>query len=387
MSGVSFSEPQSDNKDMFANLFADNALVPIKPKADASCLTYFRPIPEIDQNGQPRPMVIGHDAFGPRFSAVRMENVAVLAGVPGLTRWTGFTTCHDMPGLNDFDNPWSGTFIRLKSKVKKNELPDHLYKEVNQLLTKGDKSAPMEKPKEMMLVQGVCFQLNSKPSQPPVTRACLLLTATGAKALQKLMLDAANKGEDLFHPQTGVVLLVSGKPADGGQATPVFTVERGQVTPLPPEVLQTWVPWEKAIRYRTYDEHIAQMARCYRPEILALNAPVGQALARLGISTAPGAVNAPVAAPAAAPAPVAVAQAPAAPAAAPAMPPSFSFGPAPVAPAPVAAPVAPVPVMPSPVPTPPGAVLPAPASPTPPVPANDLAASFQKMIQDMNKPK
>ncbi len=325
--GLSFSRPETTGStDPYAGLFPEGTLVPFKPKTDS--VTIFRPIPEIGADGQPKPMVTSFDQFGPLFSNMRMEGIITLAGQQ--TKWSGFSRCSDYPDLNDFDNPWSGTYIRLKSKVKKNELPDMVKTKVDQLTARGEKhGAQMPKPSECMLIQGFCIQFNGKPCTPPKPGGCLILTPSAVEAFKKVLLDAASKKIDLFDYNSGYALVISGEQKPNGRP-PEFKVElTATAMPIPATFQNTWVAWDRVLKFRTYDDHIRQMALCYPRDVIAYNAPVGEAMARLGI-TVP--VQAPVIdRPAASLPPAAPVQAPTAPAA------GNPFGAAPAAANPFAA--------------------------------------------------
>jgi len=338
-------------------------------------------LPEFAPDGTVLPMVAGQDARGPIFTNFFMEKMEFYLGATN--KYHGIVRPSD-PGFRDLDDinlPFVGLYITLKSMIKKNQLPDNLYREANQLFVKPENtSAPLVNPRDVAVGQCLVLERNGQQCNPPV-HAVLLMTTNAIKGLQDCLISADKYGIDVFAPASGVPLKFETVPSNGNftafNVTPVLDSQGAPKTmPLDVELCRKmWSPWETILKYHTYDELVHKMVSAYGAPLVALHRGYRERMQALGLVDSNGQVVTRVSTTTTMAQPVPV-------------PPSqqtAGFGP----PKPVAAPAAPVPapvaggwgavkpVAPTAVPTP----TPSAPAASPQAAADELQAAFSKLLE------
>jgi len=237
----------------------------IKPSAQKG-ITIFRPIPQV-RDGKICPMVLGDTPDGLDFSNVLIEEVAINTGCVEGGKFSGLVRCSDRPGINDFQNPVVGPYIRFKSGLKKKEVPPELAMDVVGLFQGDkDKPAPFERPRTFGLMQCVALQVNGEVLEKPRSYQCVFITGGAAKALGVVLQKAHEEGIDVFSPTDGHTIVLEGIPPDQsvGRNTYSYKVTLGPKAPLPEAAcLKLWRPWEQALKLPTYEESIIKMLTAF----------------------------------------------------------------------------------------------------------------------------
>jgi len=303
--------------DFNAAIFTDGvakSMLLCVPKTEGE--TIFRVIPEINAQGQPVPMCRTFDATGHDFSSMTLESAAVGNGVIG--KFTGSifpARPGDTSGAPDYgipepDLPFKGLYIRLKGRLKKNQVPIELQSSVTQMLTRGpNRPAPLDV-SQFVLVQAwilkdngvLCVDPTTK--QPVPRRGVIMLKSSAAQGMKQLLTELFTAGIDAYDPNAGVCFMISGfppktfpgqelavafalpctmsgipltfrghtpPPAPAGRP-PVQYSEFSAATasPLPPSFWQganAFVDWNKMIRRYTLQELFKKQLGCFGPSI------------------------------------------------------------------------------------------------------------------------
>ena len=277
------SNGKGDRGDMLQHALNDNTLT--VTKAATKNVIVFRPFPAIDASGNAVPMTLGQGAQGLIFSrAAHEEELIVYGGMQG-GKFTGSIRCSDRPDARTVDTPWGGLYIRLKGAFKKNRLSAGAMGSVPLLLAADPHGkAQIPRAEDYVFLQGVFLSIDGVP-QPLQPFRCLALGPSGVKSLRKLMNESAQAGVDLFHPETGFTLTISGEKPDPDR--PAFLkVERGAPLPLsgmPPGF--DWRamirPWDQVFKYTTFDQHMRKLLECF-PEAAVAEAFPAEAERVLG---------------------------------------------------------------------------------------------------------
>ena len=264
------SNGKGDRGDMLQHALNDNTLT--VTKAATKNVIVFRPFPAIDASGNAVPMVLGQGAQGLIFSrAAHEEELIVYGGLTG--KFTGSIRCSDRPDARAVDTPWAGLFIRLKGAMKKNRLSAGAMAKVPVMLAPDEHGkAQLPRAEDYVFLQGVFLSIDGV-QQPLQPFRCLALGPSGVAALRKLMNESAQAGVDLFHPETGFTLTISGEKPDPKR--PAFLkVERGAVLPLSSMPAGfDWRamirPWDHVFKYSTFDQHMRKLLECFPEEAVA----------------------------------------------------------------------------------------------------------------------
>lgn len=222
------------------------ALAAVRPVAKDGKVTIFRPIPEVAHDGSILPMVRSMTPAGPDFSNVTVETCTVGVG----EREDFKVTMLGRPSDEKIDRPVNmilpGLYIRLKAKDKKGEVPDHLYRRVNELLKPNDKGfSKLSRPQDLAIIQGVLLQLNGEPLPKPAPRQAIFLSATARDAVAAVLSQASERGIDVFDPDAGYCIEIGSIPPGEGRMTASFTAKLGQQMRIPEEQCRAlWTPWE-----------------------------------------------------------------------------------------------------------------------------------------------
>ncbi len=268
----------TEKKGFYQQCFKDGTLGVLKPTTAA--ITEFRPIPEyID--GEPLPMVKAMTPGGPDLSNIIMEDVCINAG--NASKFSGVCKASDAsPDTNAVGHIFSGLYIRIKSRVKKGQVPQELQAKVSELLIerptpngKG-KFAYLPRSAENGFLQGIGLSLNGKNFDKPLTRQALCLTKPAVGKLFELAEQWHKEGKDIFSPKNGYSIIIKGLPADPkvGRLVPMYQVELGRQLPLPEEKIKAlWTPWESAIKRYTTAEYLQIAIKLYGRDIVEFAFP------------------------------------------------------------------------------------------------------------------
>jgi hypothetical protein len=271
------SQPDSSEKNYYANLFDEKKLQVLKPSTKGD--TEFRPIPQIDQDGNPMPMVIGNTPLGLDYSNIIVEDYVQNSG--DTVRYSGFTRSSDGPA-EAMNQIFAGLYIRIKGSQKRDRIPDHIVEKVTDLLTErkvGNSpvaSTKLARASQVGLIQCVALSLDGQAFDKPRTRQVIMLSATGCSAVNDLLTKAYQDKIDIFNPAEGYTIVLKGLPADRkqGRMVPIFTAELGQKVPMKLETCRTlWTPWETAIKRNTVEEHLKAAVKCFGRDIVEFAFP------------------------------------------------------------------------------------------------------------------
>jgi len=281
-----------EKKDFWQALFDPKKLQALRPSTKAT--TTFRPIPQIAPDGTVLPMVLGNGVSGLDFSNFLIENAVEGSGVN--TKFTGFTRASDSSSDSPAHHVFSGLFIRLRGREKKNELPTGaLGQKIKDLLTKRTvgkstvASAAISKPTEYAIIQAVVLEYNGQACNPIRVRQAILLPTTASMSLNKLLTQCHKDGKDVFSPEGGYTVRLVGVPADlsEGRPVPVFKAELGDQAPFPLEKCQSlWTPWEQAMQMHPTAWHIQEAIKCFGADVVEFTFPDEFALYGHGVQMA-----------------------------------------------------------------------------------------------------
>ncbi len=257
-------------------------LTAVKPKVGEE--TIVRIIPETDGNGNPVPMIAGHDANGPLFSNLTTEPLVLFAGA--MTKFHGLIRPSD-PGLHDMpepDLPFSGLYIKLKGDMNKKRVPVDQYMVVNELLTKpANGSAQLAQVQNHVLAQVCVMQLNGKAVNPPATKQVMVLGKSAKMALTACLLEAAKNRVDVFDPKGGFLLKIYGTPKVNNAVQNFIIEPAGQIEIPEGAWKNQFVPWDQCLKRYSYDELIHKMVAAYGAGVVAMKPSFKEAMDRLGI--------------------------------------------------------------------------------------------------------
>jgi len=263
----------TEKKGFYQQCFHDNTLGVLKPTT--SGITEFRPIPEY-VDGLALPMVKSMTPGGPDLSNIILEEVLINAG--NTSKFNGICRPSDAtPEMNAISYIFSGLYIRIKSRVKKGQVPTELQAKISDLLLsrpnpKGDGHfSYLPRASENGFIQGIGLSLNSKAFDKPRSRQALCLTKPAVGKLFELAAQCAKEGKDIFSPKDGYTIIVKGLPKDPSQGrnVPMYQVELGRQIPIPADkAAQLWTPWEKAIKRYTVAECIAIAIKLYGRDVV-----------------------------------------------------------------------------------------------------------------------
>ncbi len=270
-----------EKKNFYQSCLDDTLLQACRPSTSKG-ETIIRIIPEVAADGSIRPMVNASTRLGIDFTNFHIETVTI--GVGKEARFSGISRSSNRVNEDAFSMAFPGLFIRLRSKQKKKEIPDHLKDLVDDVLGGGMKAALRSSP-EMALVQAVVFKLNDKVLEKPAPRQCVFLTTTAAETISEVLTHAHEEGVDVFAPKTGhLIKLVPVKQR--GSNIMLYEAELGERAPLSEDACRKlWVPWEDrvdedgvvakkgALRLHTFEEHMELAVRCFGNELVQLAFP------------------------------------------------------------------------------------------------------------------
>lgn len=264
----SMGDRDSDGRNHHQSCLDATLLQAARPSTSKG-ITIFRPIPQVGENGDFRPMVNGETPSGLDFSNFRIENVVISAGkvqkFSGLGRDASLT--HDE--CTHFDMVFPALYIRLKSMIKKKEVPEHLIERVRNLFEGGLKS-PFRSPKDMLLCQGIVTHFNDAKLEKPRPKQCIFLTSTAAEALAECLTKAYKAGIDVFHPTEGRAIILTPEKQRGVDLS-IYNAELGDKVPLPVEACKKlWVPWERGLKLQSREDHLRAAIKCFGRELVEL---------------------------------------------------------------------------------------------------------------------
>ncbi len=235
----------------------------------AKGVTIIRIIPEV-VGGEIRPMVNSKTPTGFDFSNLRVETVVVNTGK--LAKFTGLTNPSDIDIEQEVDQVLPGVFIRLRSLQKKKELPAHLKDDIDALF-EGGRDAPLRRPQTMGLIQAVVLKFQDKKLEKPRPKQAVFLTTTALESLDELFTKCHTDGLDVFSPAEGRAIILEPE-TQRGSGIQLFKASLGDKVPLPEETCKKlWVPWEDALKRKTYDEHVKAAVKCFGRDIVAVAFP------------------------------------------------------------------------------------------------------------------
>lgn len=275
-------------------------LTAIKPNANST--TVFRPIPEVDSDGNILPMIKSMTAVGPDFANIVTEEVVINTGAS--TKFSGICRASDEDTTEAINMVFPSLYIKLKSHEKRGILPPELAEKIKGMLAETAspnnpkiKNRIIQRTQPMGFMQGVALTVNGKVLDRPAIKQALILPSSLCANLADLLQEQHKKGVDIFDPKTGFCLVVKGLPPDPkvGRQITIFTAELGkQVALSESRVKELWVPWEKALKRYTRDALIMHAIRCYGADVVGVIFP--DDVARLSKASAPAVVTKPAAA-------------------------------------------------------------------------------------------
>jgi len=268
-----------EKKDFWQALFDPTKLQALRPSTKH--VTTFRPIPQIAPDGAVLPMVMGHGVSGLDFSNFTIESAVEGSGVNH--KFTGFTRATDSSSNESVHHVFSGLFIRLRGRQKKNELPaGTLGDKIKDLLAKRKvgksvvETSAIAKPTDYAILQCIVLSYNSQPCNPLRVKQAILLPTTASLSLNKLLTQCHKDGKDVFNPDSGYCVNLVGVPADlsEGRPVPVFRAELGDQVPLPLAKCQSlWTPWESAKIMHDTAWHIREAIKCFGADVVEFAFP------------------------------------------------------------------------------------------------------------------
>jgi hypothetical protein len=255
-----------EKKNFHQSVLDPNLLQAVRPSTEKG-ITIFRPIPEVSADGTIRPMILGDTPAGPDYSAIRIEQVVINSGLD--SRFSGLAKPSDRPDAAEAEMPFPGLYIRLKGKLNRKDFEkgDPMKDRIEELFAGGMK-APLRQVSTMTMIQCVVFRLNDKELEKPASRQVLFLTSTAAEALNELFKEAHSKGIDVFSPETGCQIILEPEKQRGSDMK-FFNATLGERIPLNVKTCQKlWVPWEKALRFHKYDDHLKALLAAFGRDIV-----------------------------------------------------------------------------------------------------------------------
>jgi hypothetical protein len=237
----------TSDKNYFQKCLNPKTVQAARPICQAGKITEFRPIPQIAHDGSVLPMTMGSTPDGFDFSNIIIEPTVQNVGIN--EKFTGLARMIDRPGSDDISKIFTGMFIRLKGRLKRNQIPEALAQPVKALFEKNaDGFSALDK-RDYGLMQAVVITLNSETFEKPRPKQVLFLTSSAMNAVNGVLTDAHAAGIDVFDPLKGYTIVLSCLPADPrvGRQMDIFTAKLGRQIPLPVETCKKlWVPWDYA---------------------------------------------------------------------------------------------------------------------------------------------
>ena len=292
--------------------FLPNTLQACAPSTKKG-VTIFRPIPEIDEEGNILPMVTSDALEELDFSNTLLETVARYTGTT--IKFTGLCRSSDRVGQRERDMVFPLLFIRLRGLQKEEDekagvIPKHLKDEVYRLLgSKNDRKAALQNCRAMCMMQGIVLRYDGQELPKPRPRQAIMMTKTATKSLAKLMSQAYKRKDqegnpapiDIFSPDNGRAIILTPEEQQIDDQF-FFTATLGEKIPLSEEQCRKlWVPWEKALNLMPHDEHVRMACRCFPRAIVELAIGEEAVAEVLGVQQNSAPVTKPAAKPAAKP--------------------------------------------------------------------------------------
>lgn len=314
-----------EKKDYYQDCFVPGTLTAVRPKTvfnEKPVKTLFRPLPEFDSQGNLLPMVKSLTAAGPDFSNIVTEEVVINTGVS--TKFSGLCRASDSDAQDAINMVFPSLYIKLKSRQKRGEIPANMVEKVRGLLEEKEipggkskiKHKLLERSSSIGFMQGIALMVNDKPLERPAVKQAMVMSANLCAIMSKVLEEAFKNKIDVFSPQSGNVLVISGMGPDStvGRTVNVYTVTIDKVTPIAPaKAKELWVPWDTAFKRITVDQQIMKAIGCFGRDVVELVYPddVARIMATQGVQTKPQTTVVQQAAPAAPAAPTTPAAPPA----------------------------------------------------------------------------
>lgn len=234
-------------------------------------VTIIRPIPEIAEDGSIRPMLNSMTPSGPDFSNFRIEPVTINAGID--SRFSGIARSSDRREDDHVNMVFPGLFIRLRGRQKKNQLPSHIKERVDAILD-GGMEAQLRPTPDMALLQALVIQFNDEKLDKVKTKQVVFLTTTAAESVSEVLLEANKRDLDIFSPEEGRAIILTPEEQKMNRKIKIFNAELGDKIPLPAQKCkELWVPWDKALKIRTFDEQLRAAVACFGRSIVEFAFP------------------------------------------------------------------------------------------------------------------
>lgn len=281
MAVIANQNQNKEKRDFFQDCFNPGTLTALRPKT--ASVTHFRPIPEFDAEGNMLPMVKAMTAAGPDFSNVTTEETVINTGVS--TKFSGLCRASDSDTQDAINMVFPSLYIKLTSRMKRNEIPAAMLDKVKNLLEQ--RAVPgavnskithrlLERSSSTGFLQGIATQVNGKALERPAVRQALVMSSNLCAIMSKVLEEAFKNKIDVFSPQSGNMLIIKGLGPDPtvGRTVNVYVVEIGKATPIAPaKAKELWVPWEQAFKRQTLDQQLAMAIRCFGSDVVGMIYP------------------------------------------------------------------------------------------------------------------
>lgn len=244
----------------------DAQVQPCRPST-AKGETIIRLLPEVDEEGNFRPMINCQTPDGPDFSNFTVQP---LVNVGSDVRFVGIARSSDRMEEDERDMVFTRIYMRVRSMQKAKTIPDHLKERVEDLTSGGIKAA-LKNVTIVGICQAVVTKFNDKSVDPTVQ--AVFLTTTAMEAISDVLAEADKEGIDAFDPKHGREIILTPEK-QRGSGIELFNAELGEVVPLKASwCKKTWQPWDKILRLHTHDELVRQAVAVYGREIVELAMP------------------------------------------------------------------------------------------------------------------
>lgn len=245
---------------------------PCRPST-AKGSTVIRLIPEVDRDGNFRPMINCHTPDGPDFSNFTIQP---LVNVGNDVRFVGIARSSDRMEEDERDMVFTRIYMRVRSMQKAKTLPKHLKDRVDDLTSGGIKAA-LKNVSVVGICQAVVTRFNDKSVDPTVQ--AVFLTTTAMEAIADVLIEADKSGIDVFDPKNGREIILTPEK-QRGSGIELFNAELGEVVPLKASwCKKTWKNWDEVLRLHSHDDLVRQAVAVYGREVVELAMP--EVVARL----------------------------------------------------------------------------------------------------------
>lgn len=254
----------------------------LTPKADS--VTIIRPYPQVAKDGSILPMVLSMTKEGPDISSIIMETCVVNTG--NASKFSGLTRPRlSKPGEREykvFDRPFDGSYIKLKHQLDKGKLTPDQHEIVSPLFNKvkganGVGNQLMSQPRDTLIMQCAVLMLRGEDlSADPILNGTIFCSGTLMSSMAKCLAEAHANGIDVFSPDAGYTIVISGLPKDPsvGRQTAIYVVSLGEPMAVGEDtVRENYKPWDELLDYLTFDEQLAKFIECFGADVASICFP------------------------------------------------------------------------------------------------------------------